>query len=121
MLVNLTDKNYADFVEQTNKPIFIEFMTPMCGACQQLEPILEQMDMHYKSEVVVAKVDVSSNPKLAQKYRVSSVPFCVAINKEKQIKDVEMGLLDPMRYFEMADKALYNYTWWQTFIKKLGF
>jgi thioredoxin 1 len=121
MLVKLTDKNYADFVKQTNKPIFIEFMTSMCGACQQLEPILEQMDSHYKGEVVISQVDINANRKLANKYKVTSVPFCVAINREKKIKDVELGLLDPMRYFEMADKSLYNYSWWQVILKKLGF
>ncbi len=121
MIVEVTDDNYMDFVEQTNNPIFIEFYTPLCGACQGLIPIMEQMDIHYKGDVVIAKCDVSRNPKLAHKYRVQSVPLCVSINKEKKIKDVEMGLLDPMRYFEMADYALYNYTWWQFLLKKLGF
>jgi thioredoxin-like negative regulator of GroEL len=121
MIVELKDGNYADFITQTDKPIFIEFYTPMCGACQRLLPILDEMDLHYKGDVVIGKCDVSSNPKLAEKYRIRSVPFCVSINREKKIKDVELGLLDPIRYFEMADKALYNYTWWQLFVKKLGF
>ena len=121
MIVELTDSNYPEFISQTAKPVFIEFYTPMCGACQQLHPILEQMDLHYKGDVVISKCDVSTNRKLGQKYRIQSVPFCVAINQDKKIKDVEMGLLDPMRYFEMADRALYNYTWWETIKKKFGF
>lgn len=121
MIVELTDKNYPDFITQTDKPIFIEFYTPMCGACQELHPILEQMDLHYKGDVVIARCDVSQNPKLANKYRIPSVPFCVAINKDKKIKDVELGLLDPLRYFEMADTALYNYSWWELLKKKFGF
>ena len=121
MIVELTDQNYSEFISQTDKAVFIEFYTPMCGACQQLQPTLEQMDLHYKGDVVISKCDVSTNRKLAQKYRIKSVPFCVAINREKKIKDVEMGLLDPMRYFEMADNAFYNYTWWESIKKKIGF
>lgn len=121
MIVELSDQNYPEFISQTKEPVFIEFYTPMCGACQQLHPILEQMDLHYKGDVVISRCDVSSNPKLASKYRIQSVPFCVAINKDKKIKDVELGLLDPMRYFEMADHALYNYTFWQLIKKKFGF
>jgi thioredoxin-like negative regulator of GroEL len=124
MLVELTDQNYPDFIEQTELPVFIEFYTPMCGACQQLEPLLDELDKHYNHTsniAVIAKVDVSINPRLAKKYRISSVPFCVAINKDKKIKDVELGLVDPMRYFEMADKAIYNYSWWQSLLKKFGF
>jgi len=49
------------------------------------------------------------------------VPFFVAINKDKKIKDVELGALDPMRYFDMADRVLYNYSWWDIFKKKFGF
>jgi len=120
MIVELSDNNYAEFISQTDKAVFIEFYTPMCGACQQLHPILEQLDLHYKGDVVISKCDVSVNPKLGKKYRIQSVPFCVAINREKKIKDVEMGLLDPMRYFEMCDKAFYNYSWWESIKKKLG-
>jgi thioredoxin-like negative regulator of GroEL len=121
LIVEVSDENYMEFVEQTNRPIFIEFYTPMCGACQGLIPIMEQMDLHYKGDVVISKCDVSRNPKLAHKYRIQSVPFCVAINQKKEIKDVELGLLDPMRYFEMADRVLYNYSFWGLIKKKFGF
>ena len=121
MVVELTDETYPDFIQQTQKPIFIEFYTPMCGACQQVIPILTEMDIHYKGDVVISKCDVSKNPRLAKKYRIQSVPFFVAINKDKKIKDVELGALDPMRYFDMADRVLYNYSWWDIFKKKFGF
>ena len=49
------------------------FTAPWCGPCRQLGPIMEDLS----SQVVVKKVDVDSNPDLAQKYGIRNVPTVV--------------------------------------------
>jgi len=106
MVLELTDKNYTEVVGTTDKAIFIDFYSPMCGPCQEVLPLLNNLDSYFKEEAIIAKVDVTKNPKLSAKYEISSVPFCVSIGaKDKMVKEVEMGVANINRYIKMTEKA----------------
>ncbi len=102
----LTDSNYSKTVEDIDRPIFIDFYSPSCGPCLQLLPFLDALEEYSESKVLIAKVDVSQNPKIAAKYEIRSVPFCVTIGENKVVKDYELGLADIGRYFKMIDRVL---------------
>ena len=106
MITELTDETYTELVEKTDKAIFIDFYSPMCGPCQEVLANLPHIDSFFKDEAVIAKVDVTQNPRLAKKYEISSVPFCVSIGaKDKMVKDYEVGAASVDRYIRMVQKA----------------
>jgi len=106
MIIELNDENYSEFILTCDKAVFIDFYSPSCGPCQSLMTQLPHIDKYFKDEAVIAKVDVTQNPKLAQKYEISSVPFCVSISpKDKMLKDVELGEASVDRYIRMIQKA----------------
>jgi len=103
----LSDKNYTAFIENTNGVVFIDFYSPTCAPCQTLLSYLPHLVQHYKKEdVVIAKVNVTLNPKLFQKFMVQNVPLSVVIGKDKMVKRAEVGLLNMDAYIKMIDKAL---------------
>jgi len=102
----LTDENYTDFITQTDKPVFIDFYSPTCGPCQTVQGLLPHLEQRFGDDAVIAKVDVTRNPKLAAKYEIRSVPFCVSISpKDKMVKDYELGAATLGRYIQMIEKA----------------
>lgn len=106
MVIELDDGNYSALVESSDKAIFIDFYSPMCGPCQEVLAGLPHLDNYFKGEAIIAKVDVTQNPKLAQKYQIQSVPFCVSIGaKDKMVKDYELGSASVDRYIRMVKKA----------------
>ena len=106
MVLELSDENYVEVVEKESRAIFIDFYSPMCGPCQEVIPKLENIDAFFKNEALITKVDITRNPKLAQKYQIQSVPFCVAISpKDKVVKDYELGAASVDRYIAMVQKA----------------
>ncbi len=106
MVIELSDESYVELVEKSDKAIFIDFYSPMCGPCQEVLANLPHLDNYFKDEAVIAKVDVTRNPKLAQKYQIQSVPFCVSISaKNKMVKDYEVGAASVDRYIRMVQKA----------------
>lgn len=106
MILELTDSNYVQTVEAETRAIFIDFYSPMCGPCQELLMQLPHLDNYFKDSALITKVDVTQNPKLAQKYEISSVPFCVSISpKDKLVKDYELGAGSIDRYITMIKKA----------------
>ena len=106
MVLEIDDNNYSEFIEKIDKVVFIDFYSPSCGPCQELLPLLDRLDKYYEDSAVIAKVNVAQNPKLAQKYKISGVPFCIVVGKDKMIKEVEMGMASQDKYFTMIDKAL---------------
>jgi len=107
MIIELNDENYSHFIETNEKAIFIDFYSPSCGPCQELLSQLPHLDNYFKEEAVIAKVDVTNNPKLAQKYEISSVPFCVSISaKDKMVREYELGVASVDRYIRMIQKAM---------------
>jgi thioredoxin 1 len=106
MVIELCDESYSELVEKSDKAIFIDFHSPMCGPCQEVLAQLPYLERYFKEEAVIAKVDVTQNPKLAQKYQIQSVPFCVSIGaKDKMVKDYELGAASVDRYIRMIKKA----------------
>jgi thioredoxin 1 len=105
-MTELTDETYSDFIAATDKPVFIDFYSPTCGPCQQVLALLPQLETYFGNDAVIAKVDVSRNPKLAGKYEIRSVPFCVSIGaKDKMVSDYELGAASAARYISMIKKA----------------
>jgi thioredoxin 1 len=105
MVIELTDENYTQTVENTDKAIFIDFYSPMCGPCQELLSLLPKLSEYFGDGALIAKVNVPQNPKLAKKYEIASVPFCVSIGKDKMVKDYELGAASMDRLIRMVKKA----------------
>ena len=104
--MELTDKNYEKIIKQNNKPVFIDFYSPTCGPCQMLMEVIDNSLEAYgsKNGVDVVKCDVSRNPKLAEAFKVQSVPFTIAVLPDGKLKYPEIGLKDNSYYFSIIDK-----------------
>jgi len=106
-ILELTDSTYPSFMEKTESVVFIDFYSDTCSPCQILLSYLPNLAEHYKEEgVVIAKVNVSRNPKLTNKFMVKGVPLTTVIGKDKMVKRAEVGLLGIDAYFKMIDKEL---------------
>jgi len=106
-VLELSDKNYVEFIEGTDSIVFIDFYSPTCGPCQTLLSFLPLIAEHYGDEdVVIAKVDVQTNPKLAKKFMVKSVPLTLVIGQDKMVKKADVGVLTYDAYVKIIDKAL---------------
>ena len=53
---------------------FVKFYAPWCGHCKKLAPIWDELAADLKGEVNVAKVDVTENRKLGQRFEIKGFP-----------------------------------------------
>ncbi len=104
--MQLTDKNYRTIIKGNEKPVFVDFYSPTCGPCQVLLQLIEEKLEAYAAErgVLVATCDVSRNPKLAEAFKIRSVPFTIAVLPDESLKYPELGLKEPSYYFTLIDK-----------------
>ncbi len=104
--MELTDKNYEKIIKNNETPVFIDFYSPTCGPCQILTQLIDERLEKYGEEhgIIVVKCNISKNQKLAEAFKVRSVPFTIVVMPNEKLKYPELGLKHEAYYFELIDK-----------------
>ena len=74
MAINLTDENFHDIVNNSDVPVVIDFWAEWCGPCKMIAPTVEEISQKNVGKLIVGKVDIDTNPHLAEQYQVRSIP-----------------------------------------------
>ena len=73
------DMNVEGLTYLGDKPAIVDFTATWCGPCQRIAPVLEELAKEYDGKIVIYKVDIDKNRKLAQAFNVSSIPAILYI------------------------------------------
>jgi len=90
MALEVNDVNFEELVLQSDKLVVVDFWAEWCGPCRIVAPIVEELSQEYAGRLVVAKVDVDSNPGTASKYGIRNIPTLLFI-KGGQVIDKHVG------------------------------
>jgi thioredoxin 1 len=90
MALEATDGNFEQLVLQSDKPVIVDFWAEWCGPCRMVGPIVEEVGVEYEDKVVVAKLDVDSNPGVTQKYGIRNIPT-ILFFKNGDVADKQVG------------------------------
>jgi thioredoxin 2 len=88
----VTDGNFDAKVLKSPLPVLLFAWAPWCTGCQAAAPIIDEFASDAKGKVRVGKVNVESNPMLASKFNILSVPF-LFIFDNGQMKESMPGAL----------------------------
>ena len=75
------------------------FSAGWCGPCRQLGPIMEQVGQ----EVPVQKIDVDSQPELAQQYGIRNIPTVVLVKDGADVAR-KVGANPKQAYLDMYNQ-----------------
>lgn len=82
MEITLTKNNYDEIVNQSEKPVLIDFWATWCGPCMMVASIVEEI-ANERDDIAVCKVNVDEEPELAEKFQVRFIPMLVAMKDGK--------------------------------------
>lgn len=90
MPVVLTDKNFDEEINKTDKLALVDFYAVWCGPCSAIAPILEEVEKKLSNKIVLFKANVDENQIKAEKFKVDLIPS-VMLFKNGQVIDSFTG------------------------------
>ena len=81
-IIVITQNNFNTEVENSDKPVLIDFWASWCGPCMMMSPVVEQIEKEHP-EIKVGKVNVDEEMVLAQKFMVVSIPTLILFKNGK--------------------------------------
>jgi thioredoxin 1 len=106
MAVSITPENHEKEIKQASKPIILDIYATWCGPCQQMNPIIEELEKEFGNTYKFAKLNVDEARDISIKeYGVTSVPTFVFI-KDGVVKGKETGYMSKEAFQEKMIAAL---------------
>lgn len=93
MPILITKENFEQEITKSNKPIILDIFATWCGPCQQMMPLVEELEKELGNQYKFAKLNVDESRELAIQYGVTSIPTFVFI-KNNQVKAKEIGYMN---------------------------
>ena len=91
--MDVTESNFQTAVLDRSRtvPVVVDFWAEWCGPCRQLGPVLERAVEARAGKVELVKLDVDTNPLLAQTYGIQSIPAVKAFRDGNVVSEFKIG------------------------------
>ena len=104
-LVEVSDKNFASEVLNSDLPVLVEFWATWCGPCRSISPIVEQLAIEFSGKIKVTKLNVDESQATPSQYGVRGIPTLILF-KGGKILDQIVGSVPKARLKALIEKAL---------------
>ena len=104
-VVTLTDDNFENEVNSSEKPVLVDYWATWCGPCKMVSPIVEEIAIEFSDQLKVGKLDVDSNQASAAQQNVMSIPT-LAIFKGGELVAQQVGALSKAQLTEFIESNL---------------
>ena len=85
--LNLNQVQFQNLMNE-GKLVLVDYWAPWCGYCRRIAPAFEKVAQQYGEEMVVAKINIDEEPKLAEKEMIEVIPTLVLYRDGRAIGSV---------------------------------
>jgi thioredoxin 1 len=101
----ITEGNFENVVKKSELPVLVDFWATWCNPCKMIAPLIEKIAGEYSGRLVVAKVDVDTNPDVASELGIRSIPTLI-IFKKGEIAEQIIGVVSEAQLKKTIDKVI---------------
>ena len=101
----VTADTFDEQVLKSDIPVVVDLWAEWCGPCKALSPTVDAIADEYKGKIKIFKLDVQSEPAVASKYGVSSIPTLLVF-KGGEVVDRLVGLQSKQNITTKIDSLL---------------
>lgn len=85
MSVIKVDKDNFEEIKSSNKTVLLDFYADWCGPCRMVSPTVDEI-AEENPQYLVGKINVDSEPELAETFGVSSIPTLIVMKQGKIVR-----------------------------------
>jgi thioredoxin 1 len=101
--IEINEANFERDVIQSKEPVLVDFWAEWCGPCKMLGPLLDEIATEQSGRVKVAKVNVDTNPTLAARFGIQSIPTLLYF-AGGEVKDQTIGAVPKRTIISKLEK-----------------
>lgn len=105
MALEITDASYEAIMAE-GLPVIIDFWATLCGPCQMVGPMINELADEYAGRIIVGKIDVDANSEIPSQYGVRNIPTILFFNKNGEVVKKLVGVQTKAVLREEAEKLL---------------
>ena len=104
-IVSLSEATFDNTINESTKPVLVDFWAEWCGPCKMVAPILEEIAQEYGDKIIIAKLNIEQNPSIAPKFGIRGIPTLL-IFKNGQVVATQVGALSKAQLKAFIDPQL---------------
>lgn len=104
-VLQVTDGNFDSEIIGSSTPALVDFWAAWCAPCRAIAPVVEALANDYDGKVKFAKLDVDSNPQVATRYQVQSIPTLLMFKGGKVLGQI-VGAVPRAKIEDLVKKSL---------------
>ena len=81
-VVQMTKDNFKTLVQESSRPVLLDFWAVWCGPCKMIAPIVEAI-AEEREDILVGKVNVDEEMELASAFGIASIPTVILVKDGK--------------------------------------
>ena len=89
MVLSVSERTFAQEVFQASTPVLVHFWAPWCGLCRAIDPTLTIFEAQWAGKVKLLGVNADQCFKLANTYRLTSLPTLILFEGDKVLFRLE--------------------------------
>jgi thioredoxin reductase (NADPH) len=88
-----------------DRPLMVKYISPTCGPCRTLKPILDKVVEEYEGKIHFVEIDIDAEPEIADMGQVIGTPTVQIFKNQEMVKEFK-GVKQKSEYKQVIDQYL---------------
>jgi len=103
---DVTEADFEAKVVKGTLPALVDFWAVWCGPCRMVGPIVDELAEELDGKMNFFKVDVDTNPAIAEKFGIQSIPTLLIFRDGQLVKQLVGYMPKPQLKQALAEAGI---------------